>query len=432
MKVKINKLTIVLLIILQVFAISSSVFAVDTGESVLLYPTEKMDYIGVEYWGQDLTIYHTVYAKNGKEYPAYCVDYAHKGITDERKYNVKITEEYINENNIPSKRLAVWRVIQNGYPFKIIEGLNNYEAYAATKLAVFYVLEDWNEHEDKIVYKNEEGKKVIEGMYKILESAKNSGKVPTNTVINLSKEDWHIDEIDNKYLSTKIKLNSQTTISEFSVTLDGLVPEDTIITDLKNNKLEKFKNCKEFKVLIPLEKLTNEGEFTIKVQANVNSYPMYLGEPEISGVQSYVLTAGITKQEGTKELIQYPKNKTKLILEKQDLEGNILPGVKFNILDSNKNIIFENLQTDELGIIEINNIIPGTYYIQEIETIEGYEINSELIEITLELNEEKNVVITNEKIPKPEEPEVPKEPVVPEVPEIIETPKPPKLPRTGW
>ncbi len=432
MKVKINKLTIVLLIILQVFAISTSVFAVDTGESVLLYPTEKMDYIGVEYWGQDLTIYHTVYAKNGKEYPAYCVDYAHKGITDERKYNVKITEEYINENNIPSKRLAVWRVIQNGYPFKIIEGLNNYEAYAATKLAVFYVLEDWNEHEDKIVYKNEEGKKVIEGMYKILESAKNSGKVPTNTVINLSKEDWQIDEIDNKYLSTKIKLNSQTTISKFSVTLDGLVPEDTIITDLKNNKLEKFKNCKEFKVLIPLEKLTNEGEFTIKVQANVNSYPMYLGEPEISGVQSYVLTAGITKQEGTKELIQYPKNKTKLILEKQDLEGNILPGVKFNILDSNKNIIFENLQTDELGIIEINNIIPGTYYIQEIETIEGYEINSELIEITLELNEEKNVVITNEKIPKPEEPEIPEKPVVPEVPEIIETPEPLKLPRTGW
>lgn len=430
MKVKINKLTIVLLIILQVFAISSSVFAVDTGESVLLYPTEKMDYIGVEYWGQDLTIYHTVYAKNGKEYPAYCVDYAHKGITDERKYNVKITEEYINENNIPSKRLAVWRVIQNGYPFKIIEGLNNYEAYAATKLAVFYVLEDWNEHEDKIVYKNEEGKKVIEGMYKILESAKNSGKVPTNTVINLSKEGWHIDEIDNKYLSTKIKLNSQTTISEFSVTLDGLVPEDTIITDLKNNKLEKFKNCKEFKVLIPLEKLTNEGEFTIKVQANVNSYPMYLGEPEISGVQSYVLTAGITKQEGTKELIQYPKNKTKLILEKQDLEGNILLGVKFNILDSNKNIIFENLQTDELGIIEINNIIPGTYYIQEIETIEGYEINNEEIEVKLDLDEEIKILVTNEKVP--EEPEVPKEPVVPEVPEIIETPEPLKLPRTGW
>lgn len=427
MKVKINKLTIVLLIILQVFAISSSVFAVDTGESVLLYPTEKMDYIGVEYWGQNLTIYHTVYAKNGKEYPAYCVDYAHKGITDERKYNVKITEEYINENNIPSKRLAVWRVIQNGYPFKIIEGLNNYEAYAATKLAVFYVLEDWNEHEDKIVYKNEEGKKVIEGMYKILESAKNSGKVPTNTVINLSKEDWHIDEIDNKYLSTKIKLNSQTTISEFSVTLDGLVPEDTIITDLKNNKLEKFKNCKEFKVLIPLEKLTNEGEFTIKVQANVNSYPMYLGEPEISGVQSYVLTAGITKQEGTKELIQYPKNKTKLILEKQDLEGNILSGVKFNILDSNKNIIFENLQTDELGIIEINNIIPGTYYIQEIETIEGYEINNEEIEVKLDLDEEIKILVTNEKVP--EEPEVPKEP---EVPEIIETPEPLKLPRTGW
>lgn len=170
---KINKLTIILLIILQVFAIFSYVFAVDEGESVLLYPTEKMDYIKVGYWGQDLTIYHTVYAKDGKEYPAYCVDYTHKGITDERKYSVKITQNYVDENyNSTDKTLAVWRVILNGYPFKTIEGLNDYEAYAATKLAVFYVLENWEENKDKIYYKNDEGKKVIDAMFKIVESAK--------------------------------------------------------------------------------------------------------------------------------------------------------------------------------------------------------------------------------------------------------------------
>lgn len=454
MKRKINKLTIVLLIILQVFATSSSVFAVDNGESVLLYPTEKMDYIRVGYWGQDLTIYHTVYAKDGKEYPVYCIDYAHKGITDERKYNVKIKEEYINENNISDKKLEVWRVIQNGYPFKKIEGLNDYEAYAATKLAVFYVLEDWEANKDKIYYKNEEGKTVIEAMYKILESARNSTKVPTSTKIDISKTDWQIDEIDNKFLSTKITLNSQTAISQFSVTIDENMPEGTIITDLKNNKLEQFKNCKEFKILIPLENLTEENEFTVKVQGDMVSYPMYFGEPEISGVQNYVLTAGRTKCEGVEKLIQYPKNKTKLIIEKQDLEGNILPGVKFNILDFNKNIVFENLQTNENGIIELNTILPGTYYIQEIESIEGYEINNEIIEIEVGLNEEEKIVVTNEKIPEepevpeepeePEKPEIPEEPEIPEIPEepkvpeipetpeIIKTPEPPKLPRTGW
>lgn len=424
---KINKLTIILLIILQVFAIFSYVFAVDEGESVLLYPTEKMDYIKVGYWGQDLTIYHTVYAKDGKEYPAYCVDYTHKGITDERKYSVKITQNYVDENyNSTDKTLAVWRVILNGYPFKTIEGLNDYEAYAATKLAVFYVLENWEENKDKIYYKNDEGKKVIDAMFKIVESAKNYTKVPTNTTVSLNETDWQIDEINNKFLSKKVTLNSQTLISGFTVNLDGNIPEGAVITDLKNNELQKFRNCKEFKVLLPLEKLKWQNEFTINVAVDVNSYPMYLGEPEVSGVQSYVLTAGIVKQEGASKLIEYPENKTKLIIEKKDIEGNALKGVKFNILDSNKNIVYENIKTDEFGKVTINNMIPGTYYIQEIEPIEGYEIKDEVIEVTIQLNEEGKVLITNERIP--EEPEIPEEPLEP----IIVPEEPKKLPRTGW
>lgn len=179
-------------------------------------------------------------------------------------------------------------------------------------------------------------------------------------------------------------------------------------------------------MLLPLEKLKWQNEFTINVAVDVNSYPMYLGEPEVSGVQSYVLTAGIVKQEGASKLIEYPENKTKLIIEKKDIEGNALKGVKFNILDSNKNIVYENIKTDEFGKVTINNMIPGTYYIQEIEPIEGYEIKDEVIEVTIQLNEEGKVLITNERIP--EEPEIPEEPLEP----IIVPEEPKKLPRTGW
>lgn len=269
MKKKLVKPVVVLLIVLQVLIISSSVFAVDNaniGDSVLLYSTEKMDYIEVGYWGQDLTIYHTVYKNNGKEYPAYCIDYAHKGITDERTYNVKITENYIDENYVDTNnRLKVWKVILNGYPFKSIEGLNEHEAYAATKLAVFYVLEDWKQNIDKIYYKNEEGKKVVEAMFNIVEAASKSEVLPSSTKIDLSEEEWQIDEIDNKFLSKKITLSCANVISGFSVNLEGNVPNGVIVTDLENNQLEKFKNCKEFKILVPLENLKNEDEFTINV-----------------------------------------------------------------------------------------------------------------------------------------------------------------------
>lgn len=95
-----------------------------------------------------------------------------------------------------------------------------------------------------------------------------------------------------------------------------------------------------------------------------------------------------------------------------------MPHVKFNILNFNKEILYENLETDENGIIEIGNMIPGKYYLQETETVEGYEFSNELIELSIALDEEKEVVVENSKIP--EEPEEPKKPEIP------------KLPRTGW
>ncbi len=68
-------------------------------------------------------------------------------------------------------------------------------------------------------------------------------------------------------------------------------------------------------------------------------------------------------------------------------------------------------------------MIPGTYYLQETETLEGYEFSSQLIEFKIDLDEEKEITVENNKIPE--------EPIIPETPEIHEE-QPPKLPRTGW
>ena len=437
---KIIKPISVVLILLQILMISSSVFAVEMGESVLLYSKEKLDDIEMNYYGQDVEAYYTVYSKDGVEYPAYCINYEYKGVTDEKSYSVEITEDYTN--------IGVWRAIINGYPFKTAEELgcaNIQEAYAATKQAVFCMLYDrdfkW------YTYSGEPGKRVYDAMVKIVETARASSQVQPNTEIELTQTEWIIDETNNKYLSKIITLTCETTISKFHVTLNGNVPEGTLVCDLQNNAIKQFTNCKDFKILVPLENLTSDSEFTIDVNASVNSYPMYYGKAPGAKMQNYVLTAGIIKHEYTGKTIQYPENKTKLIILKQDLEGQKLSGVKFNILDSDNNILFENIETNENGVIEINNIVPGKYYIQETKTLEGYEINTDIVEVELDLNEEQEVVVTNEKIPEepqepdmPEEPEIPEEPQVPEIPEIPQVPElpqvpeeePPKLPRTGW
>lgn len=92
----------------------------------------------------------------------------------------------------------------------------------------------------------------------------------------------------------------------------------------------------------------------------------------------------------------YFKNETKVKIIKQDKETQErLENVEFNILDGNKQIIYSNLKTNKDGEIKIENLIPGSYYIQETSTKENYLLNEELIKFDIELNEELTITIDN-------------------------------------
>ncbi len=435
MKTKTIKTMCVLLIFLQVIIMVSPVFAVDIGNDVELYSIKKLDDISMNYYGQDVEAYFTVYKENEIEKPAYCVDYWHGGVRDDRSYSVNITGDYLESNQ--QNRMGVWKAIINGYPFKTFTQLgcaNNYEAYAATKQAVFCMLYDRDIN--LYTYSGEAGERVYNAMKSIVEIARDdTTTIPNNNDIELKQTEWKIDKIDNKYLSKEITINCEVPIVKLDVTLEKDIPNGTLITDLNNKEITEFKKYKQFKILIPLESLTQESELALKIEAIVYSYKMYYGDSRSSTLQDYVLMTTEPKEISVD--IKYPENKTKLIIEKQSSEGKVLPGVKFNVLDENKNIIFENVETNEDGIIEICYLLPGKYYIQEVKSIEGYIENTELIEVNIKLDEEKNVVVINEKIPEePEQPEEPEEPEIPEVPETPEIPEIPeelpKLPRTGW
>ena len=92
----------------------------------------------------------------------------------------------------------------------------------------------------------------------------------------------------------------------------------------------------------------------------------------------------------------YFKNITKLQIIKQEYgTNNRLAGVKFNLLDSEKNIYKDNLETNENGEIIIDNMLPGKYFIQETETLAGFNLFTDLIEIDIDLNEECAVTVNN-------------------------------------
>ena len=79
-----------------------------------------------------------------------------------------------------------------------------------------------------------------------------------------------------------------------------------------------------------------------------------------------------------------------------------LSNVEFQLLNSNKEIIYSNLLTDEKGEILIEHLLPGTYYLKETRALDGYVENNELIKVDVGYNETVTVKVNNLQEDEPE------------------------------
>ena len=70
---------------------------------------------------------------------------------------------------------------------------------------------------------------------------------------------------------------------------------------------------------------------------------------------------------------------------KADNEGNPMVGVKFNLEDTEGNVL-RKLVSGENGLVTVDDLEPGTYIIRETETLEGYTVSGETIEIVIDEN----------------------------------------------
>lgn len=124
------------------------------------------------------------------------------------------------------------------------------------------------------------------------------------------------------------------------------------------------------------------------------------------------------------------KIKGKIVISKVDADTEeLLPNAGFRIYDVNGEIIREG-RTDKNGNVEFD-LEFGTYYYQEFDAPEGYEVNDEKYEFTItEDGQVVSVIMTNKAIPKetPEEPDEPKKDTPTETPK---TPTSTEGPKTG-
>ena len=68
---------------------------------------------------------------------------------------------------------------------------------------------------------------------------------------------------------------------------------------------------------------------------------------------------------------------------KTDNEGHPMAGVKFTLEDGSGNIIREMISGGD-GIVHVTGLEPGAYVIREVETLEGYTVSDEPIEVVID------------------------------------------------
>lgn len=398
MRKKLISIISIIVILIGLVPISSkAVVPIDTA---YIYANKKTN--GLLMWkGLRIHTHLAVYKKDGKEYPAYCMDRELPGVEIGRTQTVDVKQLV---NNV-----MVWRAIINGYPYKSISELGcntEEEAYLATKQAVYCMLTNRDVNEYSAI--GEAGERTLNALKTIVNNARNSNqtKVSSELTVNEQEKLWKIDNLDSSYISKTFLVTANTSMSKYTVNVKNLKIEGYKLVDQNNKEKTEFSNSEKFKILIPIQEVKQDGNFSIEVSAQVATKPVFYGESRDSGLQSYALT-GYTYEEGIgSKKVYYTKNETKIIITKtDDKTGKKLEGVEFELLDKDQNKIYTEITTNKDGMAIIDNLLPGIYYVKETRTLEGYQLYSKLIKIELELNEETTVNVINSE----EEPEIYKE-----------------------
>lgn len=356
------------------------------------------------YNGVTVKTTYVEYENDGVRYPAYCLNKDKIG-PDDGEYDVWIDGEISSLN--------IWRRLINGYPYKTLEELGvetKEEAFTATKQALYCYMHGNSPYSYEAI--GEAGERTLNALIQIVTAAQNSTETKISSTVTINTDNtWSIDSVDSNYLSKtySVSAESELTDCEIKLSINGDYDiGDILLTDLDNNPKTVFSPNEEFKILVPFKNTINQQEIKIEVNSTIESKLLFWGETYDDTLQDHALTYDSYSEATGETVDSIPKNSSKITIIKQDKETEErLAGVEFQLLDENNEVVYSGLKTNEEGIIEINNVVPGLYYLEETNTIEGYSKYEGKIEIDIDLYEEFTITVNNnkEKV-KDEEPEV--------------------------
>ena len=343
---------------------------------------KKDPYMYIKYNGKMQPNYEYYYVRDGKNYPAYCLNLGFKGAEDcdNNGYNV-----YGNEK-ITDEKLKV--IILNSYPYKTVEELelnNEDEAIFASQFAMWCYLNNLDLNLiEPISSMNEKIVSVIKSIYY---KGLNETIDEKDVNLNFNFSNQITEEINGKrYYSKTMEIQSKNI--------------NNIELSLENNeiKLEKLSSNK-YKFSIPVEivKSTYKSDFNVKINAKENV--VLFGKTKLSGFQNMAITLKNQFDTDIKGNIEFTEYNSKIIITKKDKDtGVVIPNTQYSIeFEDDGNA--QQYTTNNDGKIEhkLNNSNIVKLKIKEIKANENYRIDNNEYIYEIAPNSEKNIQLYNEK-----------------------------------
>lgn len=321
--------------------------------------------------------------ENNRKYPAYCISHGYDGVDERGDYTVDINGIVTNEK--------VWRVIINGYPYKKLDGLTNEEAYFATKQAIFCVLvEGRNANQYEGI--GSKGEKIVQAI-KELEYIGENGKQKYDNWNITVKTTKKLQQYKDYWYET-VNISSNTDIKNFEVTKISNFPEGSFVSDEQGNPKTTFNGKESFRIMIPKSKLNQNINGTISFTTEIKTYPILVGKTRILDTQDYAITGDGYKNSLSQVSMQVELNKCNIYVNKIDGDTQEpIEGVTFELLKDGTRIT--TAKTNKNGQAVFSNLYQGDYQLREVETLENYVLNKELIDVYVEYGTENSKTIKN-------------------------------------
>ncbi len=270
--------------------------------------------------------------------------------------------QYVNEE--------INHILENGYPMQMESTLgciNWKEAYFATQEAIYCKLE--NKDVDKYIAENEAGQRIINAVKKILRTPKKE------EITLLEMTDWN-------------SLSDTEKGKEYDIICCHEVPGYGVKIIEANARIV-YRNGTKFRVVVPKD---SQKPISIKIEVDIICPYVQICSSKDSAERQYVMVeVGRTKKDK-----QFKINVTdaQVKIKNRDENYNAIVGSSFDILDLQYHTIKENLQTDNLGNIQIG-LDKGKYYLKQKNVQGEYEINKALIEIDIQDSKEIDINVIN-------------------------------------